>query len=121
MERNERKEESEGVKYRLMARNRAIGMIAYRRARDASLLERSLNLCLGIHALLALCHAVFAEVKGLLFHSVVLADVAILGCPQERLDALRVVAEGEEEVLFSQVGLNRLLDHIFENSLIFLL
>lgn len=56
------------------------------------------DLSFGVGGLSALGNAIFAEVEGLLLNRVVLANVSVLSSAEERLDALRVVAEGEEEV-----------------------
>ena len=58
--------------------------------------KRGLNCGFGISDDFALGDAVLAEVKRLLLHHVVLADVSVLSRPQEGLDALRVVAQSEK-------------------------
>ena len=54
----------------------------------------------GLQAHLSFRHTVLAEVERLLLYNVVLSDVAVLCRSQERLDALRVVTEGENKVFF---------------------
>ena len=64
-----------------------------------SLDHGALDLCFSRLNELTFGDAVFAEVKWLLFDRIVLSNVSVLCRAQERLDALRVVAEGKEEVL----------------------
>ena len=66
---------------------------------DGSLDHGPLDLCFCCLDELTFGDAVFAEVKWLLFDRIVLSNVSVLCRAQERLDALRVVAEGKEEVL----------------------
>ena len=58
-----------------------------------------LDLSFGLGGKLTLVDAVFAEVEWLLLNSIVLTNVSVLCSAKERLDALRVVAEGKEEGL----------------------
>ena len=57
-----------------------------------------------LNCLLALVNAVLAEVEWLLLNCIVLSNVPILCRAKEWLDALRVVAEGENEVLIVSAG-----------------
>ena len=61
--------------------------------------QRDLQLALGCLCRLPLGDAVFVEVEGLLLHRVVLRHVALLGRAQEGADALRVIAQGLQEIV----------------------
>jgi len=65
--------------------------------------------------------AVFAKVERLLLNHVVLTDISVLGRPQERFDALGVVAEGEDEVCLCCLNVARVRHCALTLGLIFLL
>ena len=68
-----------------------------------SQLHRCLDSKLGIKGLLPLDGAVLFEVEGLIFNLVVLSDVSVLSYSQEWFDALRIVAQSKDEILFSLI------------------